>query len=105
MKSFRAYILCVIMCVCASGVAAGFFTADVNAKRISLGKTEAEVAVFYSSGSAAIGTDEVKISIGEREKETAKKLCAVLPPPVCNIYWFYQGMESLIGKTSIAYPS
>ncbi len=97
MRIFKAYILCVLALVCAVTVVAGAFTADSNAKKISLGKTEAEVAVFYSAGSAVIGTDEIKISVGEREYKAFESALSVMPPPVCNIYWLYQGIGSLIG--------
>ena len=101
MRIFRAYIISVRICACAVTVAAGAFTADGNVKRISLGKTEAEVAVFYNEGRAVIGTDEIRIKIGTDEYEKIKSVLSVTPPPVCNIFWLYQGMvDALMGNTS-----
>lgn len=100
MRILRAYALCVLSCVCAVAVAAGVFTADSNVKKISLGQTEAEVAVFYSAGDAVIGTDEIKVRVGMGDYDKVKMVLSVLPPPVSNIYWLYQGIGELIGKTS-----
>lgn len=97
MKLIKNYLMCLLVLACAATVAGGVFTADENAKRISLGQTGAYAAVSISSGQAVVSLDDRRYSFMPDYSLLLDVGC-LLPSPVSNICCAVQGMETWLAN-------
>lgn len=94
MKILRAYAVIAIICLSLTAISACIFVADENAKKISLG-SECAVVVMSTSDEKlyekAVNTSDVFKKI----IDAAEKAAGIAPPPVSNIYWFFNSGNQL----------
>lgn len=92
LKILRAYAVTAIICLSLTSIIFCIFTADENAKKISLGSETAVVVI--SSGDDKLNEGDINISPAlEKLKEAAEKAASLAPPPINNIYWFAVNSE------------
>ena len=88
MKILRAYAVTAIICLSLTSITACIFVADENARKISLDDKSAVVVI--SSADEKLFENAVNFSkYFEKIKTATEKAASIAPPPINNIYWFF----------------
>lgn len=94
MKILRAYAVTAIICLSLTSVTACIFTADENARKITLGN-ESTVVVMNTSDEMLYENAINYSSVFDKIIKAAEKAAGIAPPPVSNIYWFFNSGNQL----------
>lgn len=94
MKILRAYAITAIICLSLTAIAACIFIADENAKKITLGN-ESAVVVMSTSEEKLYNNAVNYSSLFEKFISASEKAAGIAPPPLSNIYWFFNAGNQL----------
>lgn len=88
MKILRVYAVTAIICLSLTSIIACIFVADENARKISLDDKSAVVVI--SSADEKLFENAVNFSkYFEKIKTVTERAASIAPPPINNIYWFF----------------
>jgi len=94
MKLLRAYAITAIICLSLTSIISCIFIADENARKISLDDKSA--VVVMSSTDEKLFENAVNFSeYFNKIKSVTEKAAGIAPPPVNNIYWFFNAGNQL----------
>lgn len=88
LKLIRNYITVIMICASLTFCAAGILSADESARRVVLGEQNA-VLVLNSTGRSPANAAEDISPILRKAAEITEKAVLFAPPPISNIYWFF----------------
>ncbi len=94
MKIIRAYIITAIVCISITSIISCIFIADESAKKITLG--EESTVLVLSSQDKILYPDAVSHEPElEKLKEIIKRAASISPPPISNLYWFFNAGKAV----------